>query len=199
MTLHCVYIHYNYMRIFPSILQLRNTMGSIHDTTVPVNDAELLTAKYRHERNKRLREDGIYQYRDVTETSLKHFTDDPWSAPITRDPIQEEIDFAIIGGGFAGLLVAVRLFEVGLQNVKIIDKAGDFGGTWYYNRYPGIACDIESYIYMPLCEELGYVPSEKYAPGSEIFEHARKIGHKYNLYDKALFQTEALEIDWFEW
>ena len=67
----------------------------------------------------------------------------------------------VIGGGFGGLMTAARLREDGVQDIRIIEKGGDFGGTWYWNRYPGAACDIESYIYLPLLEEVGYMPAEK--------------------------------------
>ncbi len=56
----------------------------------------------------------------------------------------------------------------------MIEVAGDFGGTWYWNRYPGVQCDIESYIYLPLLEQLGTMPTLKYAYGPEIFAHAQR-------------------------
>lgn len=102
----------------------------------------------------------------------------------------------VLGGGFSGLLLAYHLRDAGIDDFLILDKAGDFGGTWYWNRYPGIACDVEAYIYMPLLEEMGYVPTERYASGSEIFEHCRAIGRRYGLYDRALFQTQATEMRW---
>ena len=66
------------------------------------------------------------------------------------------------------MLAAVRLQEAGITNFRIIEKAGDFGGTWYWNRYPGAQCDIEGYLYLPLLEELNYIPKERYsfAPGN---------------------------------
>src|SRR5450432_1087798 len=95
----------------------------------------------------------------------------------------DHVTFAFIGGGFAGLATAARLTEAGVKDVRIIEKGGDFGGTWYWNRYPGAACDIESYIYLPLLEEVGYVPVEKYASAPEILAHSRAIGEHFNLYD----------------
>jgi len=104
----------------------------------------------------------------------------------------------VIGGGFGGLLAAARLREAGAERIRIIEKGGDFGGTWYWNRYPGAQCDIESYIYLPLLEETGYVPREKYAFAAEIREHSRRIGEHFDLYKDACFQTEIREIVWLE-
>jgi len=102
----------------------------------------------------------------------------------------------VVGGGFGGLLTGARLREAGVQDVRIIEKGGDFGGTWYWNRYPGAACDIESYIYLPLLEEVGYVPVEKYSRAPEILAHTRKIGEHFDLYKAAIFQTEVTELRW---
>ena len=104
----------------------------------------------------------------------------------------------IIGGGFGGLIAGARLREVGVDKIRIIESGGDFGGTWYWNRYPGAQCDIESYIYMPLLEELKTVPSEKYARGPEILAHAQAIGRHYDLYAEACFQTQVTALDWDE-
>ena len=99
----------------------------------------------------------------------------------------------VIGGGFGGLLAGARLREAGVKDIRIIEKGGDFGGTWYWNRYPGAACDIESYIYLPLLEEIGYVPVEKYSRAPEILRHSRAIGEHFDLYKNACFQTEVTE------
>jgi cation diffusion facilitator CzcD-associated flavoprotein CzcO len=105
---------------------------------------------------------------------------------------------AIVGAGFGGLLTGARLRELGVQSVRLIDRAADVGGTWYWNRYPGIACDVESYVYIPLLEELGYVPTEKYAKGAEIFAHCQRIAEHYDLYREACLQTDVHEIRWQE-
>ena len=127
------------------------------------------------------------------------FAKDPHADPgLSRAPCVEAVDVAIIGGGFGGLLAGGRLREAGVESLRIIDKAADFGGTWYWNRYPGVACDVESYVYLPFLEETGYIPSEKYARGGEIFEHCRRIGRHYRLYDGALFQTEVTRVAWDE-
>jgi cyclohexanone monooxygenase len=161
-------------------------------------DPLALRDKYRSERARRMNPKGTAQYK-VTEGQYAHFLDDPYVAPgFTRAPLVEDTDVVVIGGGFGGLLAAARLREAGVDNFRIIEKAGDFGGTWYWNRYPGAACDIESYVYMPLLEELGYIPTEKYARGPEILEHSRRIGLKFGLYDNACFQTEVTELRWNE-
>ena len=131
-------------------------------------DPDALRNKYREEREKRLRPDGNDQYVEVT-GEFAHFVDDPYVEPgYTREPLTDEVDVALIGGGFGGLLAGARLRQAGVEDIRIIEKGGDFGGTWYWNRYPGVACDIESYVYLPLLEELEYVPKEKYSRGGDL-------------------------------
>jgi len=114
----------------------------------------------------------------------------------SREPLTDEVDVAIIGAGFGGLLTGARLRQQGVENIRLIDKAAEVGGTWYWNRYPGIACDVESYVYIPLLEEVGYTPTEKYAKGDEIFAHCRRIADHYDLYRNACLQTEVTEVRW---
>jgi cyclohexanone monooxygenase len=157
-----------------------------------------LREKYRVERDKRLRGDGSEQYQEV-EGDYTHYVDDPYiDEKIEREPLTDEMDVIVIGGGFGGLIAGARLKESGIERVRIIEKGGDFGGTWYWNRYPGAACDVESYIYLPLCEELGFVPKEKYTHAPEILEHSHNIGEKYGLYEDACFQTEVTGLEWDE-
>ncbi len=161
-------------------------------------DLEAVREKYRREREKRLRADGSSQFREMMSEGT-HNDVDPYVEPgFTRAPIEEETEVLIIGGGFGGLLMSVRLREVGIDGFRIVEAAGDFGGTWYWNRYPGVQCDVESYVYMPLLEELGYIPTEKYAHGPEIFAHAQAIGRHYDLYESALFQTQVSALEWDE-
>ncbi|PGH36540.1 cyclohexanone monooxygenase [[Emmonsia] crescens] len=171
-------------------------MPGMTSNKVPFDPAAL-KAKYLEERNKRIRDDGIKQYQAMDISSLKNSIEDPYVKPrFSRTPIDEDVEFLVIGAGFGGQLIAARLIEAGITNIRIVDKAGDFGGTWYWNRYPGAACDLESYIYMPLLEELNYIPTEKYTRAPELLEHARNIGRHYGLYDKALFQTEVVSLGW---
>ena len=161
-------------------------------------DPDSLRAKYRAERDKRLRADGNEQYQEVT-GDFSHYVDDPYVEPgYSRAPLADEVDFIVVGGGFGGLLTGARLTEAGVKRVRIIEKGGDFGGTWYWNRYPGAACDVESYVYLPLCEELNFVPKEKYTHAPEILAHSRAIGEKFNLYEHACFQTEVERMEWDE-
>ena len=160
-------------------------------------DPNALREKYRAERDKRLRADGNEQYREVT-GAFAHFLDDPYVARVERAPLHDAVDVLVIGGGFGGLLAGARLREAGVTSLRLIEKGGDFGGTWYWNRYPGAACDVESYIYLPLLEELGYVPKEKYSGAPEILAHSQAIGRKFDLYRDALFQTEVTELRWHE-
>ena len=164
------------------------TRGSIEETL----------ERYRAERDKRLRSDGAVQYREL-EGFFEHLDRDPFADPdFRRDPVIEETDAVIIGAGLGGLSAAAHLAMLGVTDFRVIDRAGDFGGTWYWNRYPGAQCDVESYIYMPLLEETGYVPSEKYAMAPEILAHCQRIGKQFGLYPKALFQTVVQDARWIE-
>ncbi|HTQ13682.1 MAG TPA: NAD(P)/FAD-dependent oxidoreductase [Rhizomicrobium sp.] len=158
-------------------------------------DPAALREKYRAERDKRLRADGNEQYREI-KGAFAHYLDDPYVAPLDRAPLSDEVEVVVIGGGFGGLLAGARLREAGVEDIRIVEKGGDFGGTWYWNRYPGAACDIESYIYLPLLEEIGYMPVEKYSRAPEILRHSRAIGEKFDLYRNACFQTEVTALRW---
>ena len=159
-------------------------------------DPSALKAKYRAERDKRLRQDANEQYVEI-KGQFAHYLEDPYVEPgFARAPLSDEVDVVVVGGGFGGLLAGARLREAGVESVRMIEKGGDFGGTWYWNRYPGAACDIESYIYLPLLEEVGYMPVEKYSKTAEILAHSQAIGRHFDLYRDALFQTEATELRW---
>lgn len=161
-------------------------------------DIEALARRYAEEREKRLRADAVRQYQPLKDGFAAFDTDPNAASDFEREPVEREADVVIIGGGFGGLLTAVQLRKRGVANIVIIEKGADFGGTWYWNRYPGIRCDVESYIYLPLLEETGYVPSEKYAKGAEIHEQCRLIAEKFGLYRDALFQTLAETLTWDE-
>jgi cyclohexanone monooxygenase len=161
----------------------------------PSFDVDALRAKYRAERDKRLRADANEQYVEM-KGEFAHYLEDPYVDPLVREPIKDEREVIVIGGGFGGLLAAARLREAGVASLRIIEKGGDFGGTWYWNRYPGAACDVESYIYLPLLEEVGYMPKEKYSAAPEILQHSRAIGRHFGLYDDVCFQTEVTELRW---
>ena len=159
-------------------------------------DPDALRDKYRVERDKRLREDANDQYNEI-KGEFSNFIEDPYiTVDIDREPFTDEVEVAIIGGGFGGLIAGARLSELGFEDIRIIEKGGDFGGTWYWNRYPGAACDTEAYIYLPLLEELDYVPSQKYAHAPEILSHSKNIAEKYGLYENACLQTEVTGMQW---
>lgn len=161
-------------------------------------DPTTLKAKYLAERDKRLRDDANDQYVQVT-AEFSHYVDDPYAtADLNREPLFDEVEMAIIGGGFGGLLMAARMKEAGFNDIRMIEKAGDFGGTWYWNRYPGAMCDVESYCYLPLLEELNYIPKHKYSFAPEILEHSRRIARHYDLYDNACLQTSITNLTWEE-
>ena len=157
---------------------------------------EEVRARYRSEREKRIRPDGNAQFQSFT-GDFADFDTDPWVEPgFTRDPIVDNTTAVIVGGGFAGMLTAIQLTRHGIRDFVIVEKAGDFGGTWYWNRYPGCMCDVESYTYLPLLEETGYMPTEKYASAAEIFGYCQLLGEHFDLYPHALFQTEIESAAW---
>ena len=158
-------------------------------------DSAALRDKYRAERDKRLRADGNEQYIEPT-GKYAHYLDDPYVEPPDREPVRDEIEFAFVGGGFAGLTTGAALKQAGIHDVRIIEKGGDFGGTWYWNRYPGAMCDTAAMVYMPLLEETGHMPSRKYVHAPEILAHCRRIGEHFELYDNALLSTEVTALDW---
>ncbi len=159
-------------------------------------DVGALREKYRAERDKRLRSDANAQYVEIA-GAFAHFDEDPFApSGAPRSPLTDHVDVAVVGGGFSGLLAGARLRDVGVERIRIIEAGADVGGTWYWNRYPGAQCDIESYIYLPLLEELGYMPIEKYSYGPEIHEHALRIAARFDLVDDAVFSTHVTGATW---
>lgn len=162
------------------------------------NDIDALRQRYSLERERRVRTDGARQYRR-TEAEFGYYAADPYAGEVAaREPLTDTVDVAVIGGGFGGILAGARMRQQGVGRVRIVEKGGDFGGTWYWNRYPGIHCDIESHVYLPMLDETGYVPEWKYAPGEEIRRHAVRIAEKYDLYPDALFSTAVTSLTWDE-
>ncbi|WMI61101.1 NAD(P)/FAD-dependent oxidoreductase [Streptomyces rochei] len=165
------------------------------DATSPEVPAEL-RRRYRVERERRVRPDGTRQYL-AADAEFGYYADDPYAvASGAREPLRDDVDVAVVGGGFGGILAGARLRQRGVRRVRIVEKGGDFGGTWYWNRYPGIHCDIESHVYLPMLDETGYVPEWKYAPGEEIRRHAVRIAEKFDLGADALFSTSVTSLTW---
>ncbi|MEM7097174.1 MAG: NAD(P)/FAD-dependent oxidoreductase [Pseudomonadota bacterium] len=178
-------------------------MAEAHELDVQQNnglafDPDALRDKYRQERDKRIRVDGNDQYIEVT-GDFSHYVDDPYVSPgFNREPVEEEVEVVIIGGGFGGMLAAARLKEAGITDLKLIEKGGGFGGTWYWNRYPGASCDIESYVYLPMLEQTGFVPKQKYTDAPETLEYCRVLADTYGLDEISLMQTEVISTEWNE-
>ena len=163
-------------------------------------DLDAMTQLYNSERDRRMdRNSGTAPlYVAAVDGKFKDFGKDRWIEDKERPTINDHTKVIVAGGGFGGLLVGARLREAGYTDIRIIDNGGDFGGTWYWNRYPGLMCDIEAHIYLPLLEELHYAPKHRYSYGPEIFEHCQRIGRHYGLYDKACFSTSITEMRWQE-
>ncbi|NUL46228.1 NAD(P)/FAD-dependent oxidoreductase [Cellulosimicrobium funkei] len=169
-------------------------------TTITAGDAidlKALRRKYAEERDRRVRPDGLGQYQRAV-GEFGYYAKDPYTPRIDREPVTSAVHVLVVGAGFGGLLTGAFLRDQGVEDIRVMDEAGDVGGTWYWNRYPGVRCDIESYVYMPLLEETGYMPSERYAPGEEIRQHAVRIAETYDLYRDTLFQTRATALTWDE-
>ena len=164
-------------------------------------DPDALAQRYSAEREKRIRPDAESQFVQLSNDSPfanKYLEEDPYCTASERAPLKDEREVIVIGGGWVGMLTAARLIQAGVPDVRIIESGGDFGGTWYWNRYPGAQCDIESYSYLPLLEETGYVPKLRFSYASEIYEPAQRIGRHFDLYKDAVFQTWVTELRWLD-
>ena len=161
-------------------------------------DIAALKQKYQQERDRRISKAGQQQYVQPKAEFAEAYEGDPYTPVTPRQPLSEEIETAILGGGWSGIMAGVRMRKEGLDNFRVIDHAGDFGGVWYWNRYPGLQCDNDAYCYLPLLEETGFMPSKKFTDGWEIREYAQSIAKKYNLYEGALFHTMVTALRWDE-
>ncbi|KAK4645781.1 hypothetical protein QC761_204590 [Podospora bellae-mahoneyi] len=195
--------------VLPSADSTNGSDGAPPDMAAMQAKFASIQQKYTEEASKRFRSDGLAQYVDLQyakDARIHSLGKDPWvdhAALNAKTPAVKDggrYKFVILGGGYGGLITAVKLIEAGLVNgpddLRIIEAGGGYGGTWYWNRYPGLHCDVESYIYMPLLEETGYVPKLKYATGLELREHAERIATKWDLHDKALFRSEVTDCRW---
>ena len=152
-------------------------------------------ARYRDFKEARR---GVADYMAM-EGEFARYLDDVYSdEPVARQALDDECEILVVGAGFAGLLLWHKLRDAGFRDVRFCEKGGDVGGTWYWNRYPGIACDVESYSYLPLLEEMGYFPSMKFASGFEILEYCRKMAKKFGFYRHCLFHTTVEKTVWDE-
>jgi len=160
-----------------------------------------IKGKFKQARDVRLdyRPPGTEQFTSEFSGELAKYAVDPYAKVVEqREPITDQVEVLFIGGGFSALLTSARLREHGLESIRIVERGSDVGGTWYWNRYPGAACDVVSYDYLPLLDELDYVPVDHYSRGPEIFGHCQKIAKKYNLYELAVFNTTVTETIWNE-
>jgi cation diffusion facilitator CzcD-associated flavoprotein CzcO len=170
-------------------------------TNVPLAeeiDIPAMREKYRRERDKRLRPEGQGQYAEPVGDFANAYESDPHMPVEPRDPISGDIDVAILGAGFCGMLTSIQLKEAGISNFRNIDWAGDWGGCWYWNRYPGIQCDNDAYCYLPLLEETGYMPKKKFEDGWDIYQHSVRIAKHHDLYPHAIFHTLVTALRWDE-
>ncbi|KAH7130024.1 monooxygenase [Dendryphion nanum] len=164
--------------------------------------------RYDEERERRLRTDGIEQYIDLSVSDSKEvseFLEDPWVGSEKVKDLKtlfpnDRCKLLILGAGWGGLQYAFQMIQKGMnaEDIRIVDIAAGFGGTWYWNRYPGLKCDIESYCYIPLLEETGHVPSQRYASGEEIRLQSGYVAQKWGVADNAVFQTKAERMVWNE-
>lgn len=162
---------------------------------------EAIKRRFVEERDLRLsyRPQGTQQYTSDLDGPLAQYASDPYGGEIRpRNPIRDQVEVLFIGGGFSALLTSARLREKGIESIRIVERGADVGGTWYWNRYPGIACDVVAYDYLPLLDEMSYVPTRHYAGGQEILDHCRAIARRYDLYDLAVFQTTVTSTVWHQ-
>ena len=169
-----------------------------YDVEVLGFDPDSLRERYARERDRRIHDRGMGQYVRMDRQLSENGAADPYMPVTPREPLNRDVDVLVLGAGFGGLLSGAYLRKAGINDFLILDAAGDFGGTWYWNRYPNAQCDTEAYVYLPLLEETGYMPTRNYAYAPEIFEHARRIGHTFDLYSSALFHTMIDGARWDE-
>src|ERR1700719_2375267 len=180
---------------------LEKPIGMVAKPTRPQEFYDSVKRKFAEERDLRLkyRPQGLSQYTyDLTGALAKYEVDTYAEGVTPREQINDTVECLFIGGGFSALLTSARLRQVGVESIRIVERGADVGGTWYWNRYPGVACDVVSYDYLPLLDELDYVPRDHYAGGPEIFAHCQAIARKYNLYELATFQTTVTSTVWDE-
>jgi len=185
----------------PNKAAVRVAFDPLRPTDQPQEFYDRIKEKFAEERDLRLsyRPDGRAQYTSELTGDLAKYEVDPFAeVRIEREPISDTVDCLLIGGGFSALLTAARLREKGVGTIRIVERGSDVGGTWYWNRYPGAACDVSAYDYLPLLDELNYVPGSFFAKGPEIFAHCQSIARKYNLYELAVFQTTVNSTTWDE-
>src|SRR6202162_3441421 len=178
---------------------LEKPIGMVAKPTRPQEFYDSVKQKFAEERDLRLsyRPEGTAQYLSEFSGELERYEVDPYGGEVTpREPINDTVECLFIGGGFSALLTSARLRERGVESIRIVERGADVGGTWYWNRYPGAACDVVAYDYLPLLDELDYVPKDHYAKGPEIFAHCQSIARKYNLYELATFQTTVTSTEW---
>ncbi len=176
-------------------------IGLSSKPTRPQEYYDSIKQKFAEERDLRLnyRPQGTAQYTSDLTGALEKYSIDPYGGQVTpRAPINDTVECLFIGGGFSALLTSARLRERGVESIRIVERGADVGGTWYWNRYPGVACDVPAYDYLPLLDELDYVPKDHYAKGPEIYAHCRAIAKKYNLFELATFQTTVTATVWDE-
>ena len=174
-------------------------MDPLSEDTNPQAYYDAIKKRFAEEREVRLnyRPEGAAQYDTELQGELEKYDDDPYGGEIiARDPLTDTVECLFIGGGFSALLTSARLREIGVESIRIVERGADVGGTWYWNRYPGIACDVPSYDYLPLLDEMDYVPKHRYARGEEIYQHCQAIAKKYELYKLAVFQTTVTATVW---
>jgi cation diffusion facilitator CzcD-associated flavoprotein CzcO len=170
-------------------------------TPKPQSYYDDIKKRFAEERDLRLayRPEGTTQFTSDLSGDLAQYAVDPYSGPVEdRQPINDAVEVLFIGGGFSALLTSARLREKGVESIRIVERGGDVGGTWYWNRYPGVACDVVGYDYLPLLDEMDYVPVNHYSRGPEIFAHCQAIAKKYELYDLAVFNTTVTSTIWDE-
>ena len=161
-------------------------------------DIPALKAKYIRERERRMHPGGEAQYVRAAGDFAPLYVNDPYTPVTPRAAVSEDIEVAILGAGWGGILAAYHLTKTGVTHFRNIDHAGDFGGVWYWNRYPGVQCDNDAYCYLPLLEETGYMPPRKFCDGAEIQAYSRLIADKFEFSSKALFHTLVTSLRWDE-
>jgi cation diffusion facilitator CzcD-associated flavoprotein CzcO len=101
----------------------------------------------------------------------------------------------IVGAGFGGIGAAIELIRHGFRDVTILDRSADFGGTWYHNTYPGVACDVPSQLYSFSFAQRHHW-SRICSPQTEILAYLREVAHEFGVDELVVPRTEVTSCTW---
>ena len=110
-------------------------------------------------------------------------------------------EVAIVGSGFSGLTSAHYLKENGIEDICIFEKNSSLGGVWSHGgvgSYPGAACDVQSYTYLPFLDDTGFIPSKRYVSQHEIADYAEMLADHFDIRKHIKFSYEVTKLEYLK-